>query len=144
MPISLSAKLKQVLVVCTANSCRSGMAEVLINTLGGGRCLAKSAGSHPAGYVNPKVLETLGRHHIDPGTPQSQSWDEYAKERVDLLITVCNSAAAEHCPAFPGEFVRLHWSTPDPAQTIGSEEEIDAAFERAFALLKTGMQKELL
>lgn len=119
------------------------MAEALINHLGGGRYEAYSAGSRPAGYVHPKALETLRRHGIDPGAPSSQSWDDYARETFDTVITVCDSAAAETCPAFPGGFVRLHWSTPDPAKAVGSEADIDAAFEEAFALLRDRVEKEL-
>ena len=143
MPVATTDPARRVLVVCTGNSCRSVMAEALINHLGGGRYEAHSAGSRPAGYVHPKALETLRRHGIDPGAPSSQSWDDYAGERFDYVITVCDSAAAETCPAFPGEFARLHWSTPDPAQAVGNEEEIDAAFEEAFALLRVRVETEL-
>lgn len=120
------------------------MAEALVNSLGGGRYRAMSAGSRPAGYVHPKALETLRRHGIDPGEPQSQSWDDYAGEAFDYVITVCDSAAAETCPAFPGGFERLHWSTPDPAKATGTDAEIDAAFEQAFELLKSRVEGELL
>ena len=133
-----------VLVVCTGNSCRSVIAEALINTLGKGRYSASSAGSQPAGHVHPKALETLRRHDIDPGTPRSQSWDAFADERFDYVITVCDSAAAEPCPAFPGKFKQLHWSTPDPAKATGSNEQINAAFEQAFEQLKTRILTELL
>jgi len=133
-----------ILVVCTGNSCRSIMAEALINALGAGRFRAMSAGSRPAGYVHPKALETLARHGIDAGQPESQSWDDFADERFDYVITVCDSAAAEPCPAFPGRFERLHWSTPDPAAATGTDAAIDAAFERAFELLKSRVQEELL
>lgn len=135
---------KRVLVVCTGNSCRSVMAEALINSLGAGRYIAVSAGSQPAGYVHPKSLETLERHGIDPGHPRSQSWDDYADQPFDYVITVCDSAAAEACPAFPGRFERLHWSTPDPASAAGSDAEVDAAFDDAFRRLKGRIEKELL
>ena len=141
MPTTLNPR--EVLVVCTGNSCRSIMAEALINALGGGRYRAMSAGSRPAGYVHPKALETLARHGIDAGEPQSQSWDEYAGESFDYVITVCDSAAAESCPAFPGRFERLHWSTPDPAGATGTDAEIDAAFEQAFQMLKARLEQEL-
>lgn len=134
----------RVLVVCTGNSCRSILAEALINSLGAGRYRAMSAGSRPAGYVHPKALETLRRHDIDPGEPQSQSWDDYADETFDYVITVCDSAVAEPCPAFPGSFERLHWSTPDPAKATGTDDEIDAAFEQAYELLRGKVEKELL
>lgn len=135
---------RRVLVLCTGNSCRSVMAEALINHLGGGRYAASSAGSRPAGYVHPKALETLRRHGIDPGHPRSQSWDDYADAAFDYVITVCDSAAAESCPAFPGGYTKLHWSTPDPAGAEGSDAEIDAAFEQAYAMLKARIEAELL
>jgi arsenate reductase len=138
------AEPRRVLVLCTGNSCRSIMAEALINALGAGRYRAWSAGSRPAGYVHPKALETLRRQGIDAGSPESQSWDDFAKEPFDCVLTVCDSAAAESCPAFPGQFERVHWSIPDPAGVVGDEQAVDAAFERAFALLKRRIEDELL
>lgn len=125
-----------ILVLCTGNSCRSIMAEALINDLGRGRYRAWSAGSCPAGTVHPKSIETLQRHGIDPGQPRSKSWDELAAQPFDLVITVCDQAAGQSCPLFPGNPKKLHWSTPDPANATGSESEIDAAFEKAFLMLK--------
>lgn len=134
----------RVLVLCTGNSCRSIMAEALINARGAGRFRASSAGSRPTGRVHPRAMETLERHGIDAGTPRSKSWDELAAEPFDYVITVCDAAAAETCPAFPGRFERLHWSIPDPAAVRGSEERIDAAFEAAFSELNHRIEKELL
>ncbi|MEJ2257996.1 MAG: arsenate reductase ArsC, partial [Woeseiaceae bacterium] len=125
-----TAETRRVLVVCTGNSCRSILAEALINTLGCGRYHAVSAGSWPAGYVHPKALETLRRHGIDPGDPKSQSWDDFAEQDFDFVITVCDAAAAEPCPAFPGSFRRLHWSTPDPAKATGTADDIEAVAEK--------------
>ena len=125
-----------VLILCTGNSCRSVMAEALINDLGRGRYRAWSAGSIPAGTVHPKSIETLQRYGIDPGRPRSKSWDELAAQPFDLVITVCDQAAGESCPLFPGNPKKLHWSTPDPAEATGSESQIDAAFEKAFLMLK--------
>ena len=125
-----------VLVLCTGNSCRSVMAEALINDLGRGRYRAWSAGSIPAGTVHPKSIETLQRYGIDPGRPRSKSWDELAAQPFDVVITVCDQAAGESCPLFPGNPKKLHWSTPDPAKATGSESQIDAAFEQAFLMLK--------
>ncbi|GJM08433.1 MAG: hypothetical protein DHS20C11_07090 [Lysobacteraceae bacterium] len=119
------------------------MAEALINALGHGRYVARSAGSKPAGYVHPKSLETLQRHGIDIEQPRSKSWDEFAGENFDLLITVCDQAANEQCPVVFGEHQKLHWSTPDPAKAEGSDAQIDAAFEEAFQLLKDRIEKEL-
>ena len=136
--------MKKVLVLCTGNSCRSIMAEALINHLGGGRFQAMSAGSKPAGYVHPKSLETLARHGITPNQPRSKSWDEFAGQNFDMVITVCDAAAAESCPIFLGNHKKLHWSTPDPAKTTGSEAEISTAFDEAFNMLKTRIESNLL
>ena len=130
-----------VLVLCTGNSCRSIMAEALINNLGRGRYRAWSAGSVPAGYVHPRSIETLNRHGMDPGQPRSKSWNEYAEQSFDLVITVCDQAASETCPLFPGSPKKLHWSTPDPAKVIGSDREIDSAFDEAFFLLKNRIEE---
>ena len=132
-----------VLVLCTGNSCRSVMAEALINNLGRGRYQAQSAGSHPAGFVHPKSIKTLERHGIDPGQPRSKSWDELAAQSFDLVITVCDQAAGESCPLFPGSPKKLHWSTPDPAKATGSEVEKDAAFNQAFFMLKNRVEELL-
>ncbi|MEO0995922.1 MAG: arsenate reductase ArsC [Pseudomonadota bacterium] len=132
---------RQVLVVCTGNSCRSIMGEALINALGAGRFHARSAGSRPAGYVHPKALATLELHGIAVDSPRSQSWDDYAGDTFDFVITVCDSAAGEPCPAFGGAARKLHWSTPDPAAVSGGDAEIDAAFEAAFAGLRQRVQR---
>lgn len=136
--------MKNVLVLCTGNSCRSVMAEALINHLGNGQFKAASAGSFPAGYVHPKSVETLKRHGIEFDKPRSKSWDEFANKKLDLVITVCDEAARETCPAFPGNYKKLHWSTPDPAKAEGTEHEIGAAFDEAFQLLKNRIEKELM
>lgn len=127
---------RRVLVLCTGNSCRSVMAEALFNQLGNGGIEAVSAGSNPAGYVHPKSIEALKRHGINPGTPRSKSWDEFAGKSFDLVVTVCDAAAAESCPVFLGAVKKLHWSTPDPAKALGTDAEIDAAFDEAFNMLK--------
>lgn len=133
----------RVLVLCTGNSCRSVMAEALINALRGDRYVAVSAGSRPTGQVHPLSLDTLRRHGVDPGAPTSESWDAYAEQSFDYVVTVCDSAAAETCPVFPGGFEKLHWSTPDPAHATGTDEEIRAAFDDAFQLLKTRVEHDL-
>ena len=131
----------KVLVLCTGNSCRSVLAEALINGLARGRYRAWSAGSHPAGYVHPKSIETVTRHGIDPGQPRSKSWNECAEESFDLVITVCDQAAGESCPLFHGTPKKLHWSTPDPATVTGSEAEIDTAFDHVFFMLKDRVEE---
>ncbi|MEO8327592.1 MAG: arsenate reductase ArsC [Nitrospirota bacterium] len=127
----------KVLVLCTGNSCRSIMAEALINHMGQGRYLAWSAGSHPAGYVHPGSISTLKRQGIDPGQPRSKSWDDLISQPFDLVITVCDQAGGETCPIFSGQPRKLHWSIPDPGRVIGTEDEISAAFDQTFFLLKT-------
>ena len=130
----------KVLVLCTGNSCRSVMAEALINDLGRGRYQAWSAGSVPVGTVHPKSIETIRRHSIDPGQPRSKSWNEFAEQSFDLVITVCDQAAGESCPLFPGTPKRLIWSTPDPAKVTGSDSDIDASFDQAFFMLKNRVE----
>lgn len=131
----------KVLVACTGNSCRSVMAEALINQLGGDRYRAWSAGSVPVGYVHPKSIETLKRHGMDPGQPRSKSWNEFAEQSFDLVITVCDQAAGESCPLFPGNPKKLHWSMPDPAKATGSDSEMAAAFDRTFLRLKNRVEE---
>ena len=139
----MKSKVLHVLVLCTGNSCRSVMAEALINELGRGRYRAWSAGSAPAGYVHPKSIETLKRHGVDPGQPRSKSWDEFVEQPFDLVITVCDQAAGERCPLFLGVPKRLHWSTPDPAKVAGSQAEKDAAFDKTFFMLKSRVEELL-
>jgi arsenate reductase len=93
--------LLKVLMLCTGNSCRWIMAEALINHLGQGRYRAWSTGSHPAGYVHPKAVETLKRHGINPGLPCSKSWNQFADQSFDLVITVCDQPAVKTVPSFP-------------------------------------------
>lgn len=135
--------MKRALVLCTGNSCRSVMAEALINQLGKGRLEAVSAGSFPAGYVHPESIETLKRHGIDQGNPRSKSWDEFAGQSFDYVITVCDAAAAETCPVFMGKNEKLHWSTPDPAKAAGSDEQINKAFYQVFEMLKARVEQLL-
>lgn len=135
--------MPRVLVLCTGNSCRSVMAEALFNHLGKDTIEAVSAGSNPAGYIHPKSIETLKRHGIDPGSPRSKSWDEFAGQHFDLVVTVCDSAAAESCPAFIGPVKKLYWSTPDPAKATGTDEQVAAAFDEAFRMLETRVEEYL-
>lgn len=137
-------RMKKALVLCTGNSCRSIMAEALINQLGAGAYKAESAGSTPAGYVHPRSIETLRRHGVDIGEPRSKSWDEFAAQHFDAVITVCDQAANESCPVFGGNPHKLHWSIPDPAKEQGSDEELTQAFDTAYQLLKSRVEKELL
>ncbi|MDD5035977.1 MAG: arsenate reductase ArsC [Methylococcaceae bacterium] len=124
------------LVLCTGNSCRSILGEALINHLGKGRFRAFSAGSHPTGTVNPHALATLARHGLPIEGYASQSWDEFKDTPIDILISVCDSAAGEACPLYLGSAVRGHWGLPDPAHVDGSAEVIEAAFEATYAALE--------
>ncbi len=135
--------MQQVLVLCTGNSCRSIMAEALINHLAAGRYQAVSAGSQPAGFVQPQTLKTLEKHGIEPGSPYSKSWDIFAGQAFDLVITVC-AAAAESYPVFLGSHVKKHWPLPDPAAVVGSASLIESAFDEVFNELKQRIEHELL
>jgi arsenate reductase len=131
--------MKTVLVLCTGNSARSILGEVLFNRLGKGRVRAFSAGSKPAGAVNPGALRLLEREGDDVSGLRSKSWSEFGSPDappIDIVITVCGSAAGEACPVFPGRVVRAHWGLADPAAVSGSEAEVDAAFARAWDLLR--------
>jgi arsenate reductase len=136
--------MKDVLVLCTGNSCRSVMAEALINHMRKGKYNAVSAGSFPAGYIHPKSIQTLERHGINADEPRSKSWDEFANQNFDLVITVCDQAANESCPIVIGKYEKKHWSTPDPANAKGTDDEINKAFDNAFLMLKERIEDELL
>jgi protein-tyrosine-phosphatase len=127
-----------ILVLCTGNSARSILAEALFNALGGGRVRAFSAGSKPAGKVNPCALELLEAQGLETANLRSKRWDEFAAPgapELDLVVTVCGNAANETCPVWPGDFLRAHWGVDDPAAVAGSDEEKRAAFMKAYALL---------
>ena len=133
-----------VLFLCTANSSRSIMAEALLNELGGGRFQAYSAGSHPSGAVNPFAMETLARNGYSVAGLRSKSWDVFAKPgapSMDFVITVCDSAAGEVCPIFPGGPVKAHWGVPDPAAAEGDDEAKRAAFREAMGVLRRRVQR---
>lgn len=132
-------KIYNVLFVCTGNSARSILAEGLMNTLGQGRFKAWSAGSHPKGEVHPLALKTLAQHHIATDGFRSKAWDEFARPgapALDFVFTVCDQAAGEVCPVWPGQPMTAHWGQPDPAAVQGSEETQAKAFLDAFVTLK--------
>jgi arsenate reductase len=132
----MTNKAFNVLFLCTGNSCRSILGEALLNRLGAGRVLAFSAGSRPVGKVNPNALATLARHGFPTEGYSSKSWDALEDTRIDMLITVCDSAAGESCPVYLGSAVRGHWGLPDPAHVTGSHELVEAAFEETYAALE--------
>jgi arsenate reductase len=128
--------MKNVLVLCTGNSCRSVMGEGLLTHYGKGRLRGFSAGSMPAGKVHPMSLATLAKHGIKAIGYESKSWDVFKTIDIDIVITVCDNAAGEVCPIFPGGPVKTHWGVPDPAHFKGTEKEIEAEFERVFTMLE--------
>ena len=128
-----------VLVLCTGNSARSILGEVLINELGGGRLRAFSAGSRPTGRVNPGALAKLQREGHAVAGLASKSWEQFSgpdAPSVDIVITVCDNAAGESCPVWHGRPVAAHWGIPDPAIDTDDTALVDAAFDRAYALLR--------
>jgi arsenate reductase len=128
-----------VLVLCTGNSARSILGECLINRLGKDRARASSAGSHPKQAPHPLALALLAERGYDVAGLRSKSWDEFAAPgapAIDLVVTVCDSAAAETCPVWPGHPRRTHWGVPDPAAASGSEARRRAAFEDAYRILE--------
>ena len=128
-----------VLFLCTGNSARSIMAEGLMNAKGGPRFTAYSAGSHPSGAVRPEALRQLESVHISTSGFKSKSWDEFAKPdppTMDFVFTVCDNAANEVCPIWPGQPMTAHWGVADPAAVRGTEKEVERAFRDAFLTLE--------
>jgi len=140
----MSGTIHNVLVLCTGNSARSVLAECLINDLGGGVWKAYSAGSHPTGVVNPLSLEILQeKGHATAGL-RSKSWDEFARPDapvMDLVITVCDNAAGEVCPLWPGVPRKLHVGFPDPAAAEGSHQHRLAVFREVYEMIAARMQR---
>jgi arsenate reductase len=130
-----------VLFLCTGNSARSILAEALINhpVIAGKKFHGFSAGSHPAGFVHPLALELLQDQHFPTESLRSKSWEEFSgpnAPHLDFVFTVCDKAAAEVCPVWPGQPMTAHWGVPDPAAATGSLEEQRRAFREAFVVLK--------
>jgi arsenate reductase len=128
-----------VLFLCTGNSARSILAEAILNSKGPPRFTAYSAGSHPSGLVRPEALKRLEEAEIPTQGLRSKSWDEFAKPvapRLDFIFTVCDNAAKEVCPIWPGQPITAHWGVPDPAAVQGPPEQVERAYREAFSILE--------
>ena len=128
-----------ILFLCTGNSARSILAEAQLNALGKGRFIAHSAGSHPKGEVNAFALELLANMKLPTGSLRSKSWDEFAAPdgpALDFVFTVCDQAAGEMCPIWPGQPMTAHWGVPDPAAVEGTDEQKRRAFRDAATALR--------
>ncbi len=132
-----------VLFLCTGNSARSIIAEAILNKTGAGKFVAYSAGSHPKGVVNPHALDMLKRLGFDTSQLRSKWWDEFSQPgapKLDFVFTVCDNAANEVCPVWPGQPMTAHWGIPDPAAIEGTEAQITAAFRDAILTLQRRIQ----
>jgi arsenate reductase len=131
----MTDKTYNVLFLCTGNSARSIMAEALVSTMGKGRFKGYSAGSTPGGIVNPFAIEKVKETGYSVDNLRSKSWDEFAAPgapEMDFIVTVCDNAAGEVCPIWPGQTVTAHWSFADPAAIVGTDDEKRAAFNKIF------------
>lgn len=136
----MTRRIYNVLFLCTGNSARSIMAEALLNQLGGGLFQGHSAGSHPTGTVNPYALDLLVRNRFRVDGLRSKHWDTFAQPDapvMDFVLTVCDKAAGETCPLWPGQPMSAHWGVEDPTQAQGTEEDRHKAFSAAFMTLRT-------
>lgn len=134
----MSAMPLNVLFLCTGNSARSIMAEAILNAVGNGKFAAYSAGSHPAGRVNPFALELIRQNRMPSDELRSKSWDEFAAPGappLHFVFTVCDNAAGEMCPVWPGQPISAHWGIPDPAAVEGTDEQKRRAFSQAWHVL---------
>lgn len=136
----MSDKTYNILILCTGNSARSIMAEAVFNSIGQGRFKAYSAGSHPTGKVNPFAIEQIQKLKYPIEELRSKSWDEFAKPdspKMDFIITVCDKAAGEICPVWPGEPITAYWGFEDPAAVEGTDEEKRQSFQNVFQYIMT-------
>ena len=134
----MTERVFNVLFLCTGNSARSILAEAILDRSGNGRFNAFSAGSHPAGRVNPYAIELLKKQNLSVADLRSKSWDEFAEPgapKLDFVFTVCDNAAGEVCPLWPGQPMTAHWGIPDPAAVQGTEEQKRKAFFEAYMQL---------
>ena len=135
----MTEKIYHVLFLCTGNSARSILAEAILNRLGAGRFRAHSAGSHPKGRVHPMALEVLRERGYDTSGLRSKSWDEFARSpaaELDFVFTVCDNAAGEACPVWPGQPMTAHWGVADPAACEGPEGRRRGRFRRTYRELE--------
>ena len=136
----MNDKVYNVLFICTHNSARSILAEGLLNSMGAGRFKAFSAGSHPSGTVNPYALKTLATMRVPTDGYRSKDWAEFAgpgAQELDFVFTVCDNAANEVCPVWPGQPMSAHWGLPDPAAAQGTESQIAFAFSDTWRMLQS-------
>ncbi|MDP2788179.1 MAG: arsenate reductase ArsC [Pseudomonadota bacterium] len=134
----MSDHVLNVLFLCTGNSARSILAEAALNAMGAGRFKAWSAGSHPSGKVNPFAMEIIQKNRLPVDDLRSKNWDEFAAPgapALDFVFTVCDNAAGEVCPVWPGQPMTAHWGVPDPAAVEGSDEDKRRAFFRTWTAL---------
>lgn len=134
----MSNHIMNVLFLCTGNSARSIMAEAILNSLGANRFRAYSAGSHPAGSVNPITIDWLKKNRFETSSLRNKSWNEFAVPGapvMDFVLTVCDNAAGEVCPVWPGQPISAHWGVEDPVSVEGTTEEKEKAFSNVFLIL---------
>src|SRR5215831_595123 len=139
LPMTMSAKPTHVLFLCTGNSARSIMAEAILNHLSQGGCTVYSAGSHPKGSVHPLALETLQSMELPVDGLQSKSWEEFARPdapALDVIVTVCDDAAGEVCPIWPGTPMTAHWGVEDPAALHGTDADQRQKFHHVALMLR--------
>jgi arsenate reductase (thioredoxin) len=142
----MSERVVHILFLCTGNSARSIMAEVILNHLGGGRCTASSAGSHPKGTVHPLALETLQSMSLPVDGLRSKSWEEFARpdaSPLDMIVTVCDDAAGEVCPIWPGQPMTAHWGVEDPAAFQDTEDAQRQKFREVALILRRRIEQFL-
>jgi len=140
----MTSPQQNILFLCTGNSCRSVMAEALLAGLGEGRFAAFSAGSHPAGTVNPFTLDLLAARGHETAHLRSKSWDAFSEPdapRMDMIITVCDNAAGEVCPVWPGDPAGAHWPFPDPAMFQGSPSETQAYYANVYGQIEARLSR---
>ena len=137
--MSTTQRTYEVLFLCTGNSARSVMAEAILGRLGAGRFRAHSAGSHPKGEIHPDTLAVLEEHGHELVALRSKSWDEFARAEappLDFVFTVCDDAAGEACPVWPGQPLTAHWGVPDPAAFVGPADQRRWVFRRVYLMLE--------